>query len=68
MLEQWRKDNGLCVKCGGEFANGLAIEQTYVASKPDFIGCNQVQTVHAGGPGLLVEVSKKCKGCGASYT
>ena len=62
-----KKHNVFCLKCGGEFATGLAIQQTYVAGLPDFIGCNQVQTVYAGGPGMLVKVSK-CKGCGASFT
>jgi hypothetical protein len=50
-------------------APGVAIEQTWVAGMPDFIGTSEDdmrgQTLSAGGPGKLVPVMK-CPYCGHS--
>jgi len=56
----------ICKKCGGDMADGQAIEQTMVGM-PDFAGDKCAVTVSLGGAGRLVEC-KKCKDCGWSTT
>lgn len=61
------KDPSICVKCGGRMKPGKALVSTYVRGMPDFPGQKIGITVHAGGPGKVVDVMK-CAGCGYSVT
>ena len=63
-------ENDTCRKCGGRMIASKAIKNTFVMGIPDFLrstarGDTLGQTMHAGGPGKLVECSK-CELCGWS--
>lgn len=62
----------LCPKCSGPdlsvgLVAGKAIEQTYTAGMPDFIGETRGITYSPGGPGRLIGCLK-CPVCGYSIT
>lgn len=58
-----------CPKCATQMSEGVAIQQTWVAGIPDFIGDTNptIQTMSPGGPGKLVDCLK-CNTCGYSVT
>lgn len=53
-----------CRKCGAPMADGIALVQTLSPGSPD-LGGGDGQTLSAGGPGMVVPVSK-CTKCGWS--
>lgn len=59
----------ICAKCEVEMVPGTALEQTWTAGTPDFIGDRSpcLQTMSPGGPGKLVPCLK-CPACGRSVT
>ena len=56
-------DQKLCLRCGGQMKQGIAIEPT-CTGMPDFPG-SKVVTMSHGGPGRLIECMK-CEKCGWS--
>ena len=58
-----------CRKCGTEMVTSIAIQQTWTAGIPDFIGDKNpiIQTMSPGGPGELIPCLK-CPACGYSTT
>lgn len=54
-----------CHRCAIEMTSGIAVEQTYVGSSPDFPGDTNAVTFSAGGPGRLI-ACWKCPTCGLS--
>jgi len=54
----------ICPKCNTEMTQGKALQQTWRAGLPD-LGGSEVQTMHVGGPGKLIDCMK-CPECGFS--
>ena len=57
----------VCSRCGGKMEPGQALGQTLVGGGLDFPGDNAPVTLHAGGPGKMIDCLK-CEDCGWSIT
>ena len=56
-----------CHGCGTKMLPGKAMGQTMTAGEPDFCGQDDVVTLSAGGPGVMIDCLK-CPDCGLSCT
>lgn len=67
LADSIRETTQTCAKCGGQMNPGIATGQTYTAGSPDFGPDDEISTLSAGGPGVVIQ-ALKCEKCGWSVT